>query len=299
MRAMSTDLVGLARRQHGLVSVTQARRAGISARQIERRVGRGDWHAVRPGVFIIGAAPATREQAIAAAVLAGGPMTLASHESAAWLWPLKGIGADRLEVTSPPSRRIRLEGITSHRSIALFDQDQTHVAGIAVMTRERTLVDLSARVPLPVLGSALDDALRRGMRLSELRRCVGRLRKAPGRRLSVMDDLLAARLPGYDPGDSDLETRVLNIIVRARFAIPRQQYRVGQFRLDLAYPDLKVAIELDGWEFHNSRSAFDGDRSRANELVAAGWRVVRFTSRMSADDIVAILVALDIPRSGR
>ena len=54
-----------------------------------------------------------------------------------------------------------------------------------------------------------------------------------------------------------------------------------QYRIDLSYPEAMVAIEVDGWEWHHTRTAFDGDRARANDLVAAGWTVLRFTSGMT------------------
>jgi very-short-patch-repair endonuclease len=112
---------------------------------------------------------------------------------------------------------------------------------------------------------------------------------------AIIHELLADRLPGYDPGDSDLETRVLRALVAAGLAVPVQQHRVRlgkrTFRVDLAYPVLKLAIELDGWEFHCSRSAFDDDRTRANALVAAGWTVLRFTSRSTDAEIVACVRA--------
>ena len=48
-----------------------------------------------------------------------------------------------------------------------------------------------------------------------------------------------------------------------------------------------LAIELDGWEEHGLRSAFDADRVRGNELVLAGWRLLRFTWSMTDAEIVA------------
>lgn len=114
--------------------------------------------------------------------------------------------------------------------------------------------------------------------------------------------LLAERLPGYDPGDSDLETRVLCLLVSSGFPPPVQQHRLRlggrTFKIDLAYPARRLAIELDGWEHHRTRTAFDDDRSRANLLVADGWSLVRFTSRSTDDEIVGcIRAALD--RFGR
>lgn len=149
----------------------------------------------------------------------------------------------------------------------------------------------------------LDEGLRRRLvRLERLRSCAARLYKSPGRRPSVISDLLAARVPGYEPGDSDLETRVLRLLVACGLPSPVQQHRVRlggrTFKIDLAYPAFKLAIELDGWEFHRTRSAFDEDRARANALVLDGWTLVRFTSRSTDAEIVACVTAA-LRRSGR
>jgi very-short-patch-repair endonuclease len=92
-----------------------------------------------------------------------------------------------------------------------------------------------------------------------------------------------------------LETRVLRALVAAGLPPPRQQYRVRiagrTCKIDLAYPDLLIAIELDGWDSHRTRSAFDSDRERANALVLAGWVVLRFTSRSSDSEIAAVVQA--------
>jgi very-short-patch-repair endonuclease len=49
------------------------------------------------------------------------------------------------------------------------------------------------------------------------------------------------------------------------------------FEVDFAYPDLLLAIEVDGYDPHGTRQAFDTDRARQNRLVLAGWTVIRFT----------------------
>ncbi len=108
--------------------------------------------------------------------------------------------------------------------------------------------------------------------------------------------LLRKRLPGYEPGESDLEMRVLRAIVGSNLPEPCQQHTVTlagrRCRIDLAYPELKLAIEVDGWEHHRTRSAFDADRARENDLVAAGWRVLRFTSRSDAPEIARLVARL-------
>ena len=68
--------------------------------------------------------------------------------------------------------------------------------------------------------------------------------------------------------------------------------------IDLAYPDQMVAIELDGWEHHSTRSAFDRDRARANDLALAGWRLYRFTWT-TTDEVIVDTVARAIGWPGR
>lgn len=99
-------------------------------------------------------------------------------------------------------------------------------------------------------------------------------------------------MPGYDPGDSDQEMRVVRILVDAGMPEPRQQLVVRlsgyRFVLDMAYPELKLAIEYDGWDSHRTRTSFDHDRLRANVLVANGWTVLRFTSAMTDAQIADV-----------
>ena len=47
--------------------------------------------------------------------------------------------------------------------------------------------------------------------------------------------------------------------------------------MDVLFEQERVVIEVDGYGTHSSREAFQRDRTRQNELVAAGYRVLRFT----------------------
>ncbi len=55
------------------------------------------------------------------------------------------------------------------------------------------------------------------------------------------------------------------------------------YYLDIAFPDHHLAIEIDGREFHDTPEAFESDRWRQNDIVLAGWRVLRFTASMVRD----------------
>ncbi len=128
-----------------------------------------------------------------------------------------------------------------------------------------------------------------------LRRCVEPLNAGPGRRTRVIRSLLEVRLGGFGPGDSGLELRVLRAVMEAGLPAPVQQFRVRvsgkRYRIDLAYPAEQVAIEVDGWEPHRTRSAFDADRARGNALVAVGWTLLRFTSKSTEQEIAQTVAA--------
>jgi very-short-patch-repair endonuclease len=61
--------------------------------------------------------------------------------------------------------------------------------------------------------------------------------------------------------------------------IANHRVRAGArwYVLDLAFPAQRLAVEIDGRAFHSDPQAFQRDRHRQNDLVAAGWTILRFT----------------------
>jgi hypothetical protein len=86
-------------------------------------------------------------------------------------------------------------------------------------------------------------------------------------------------------GRTKLELRMSEIVRQFSLPAPVVEHTVldehGQFvaRVDFAYPELKYAIEVDGYEAHSGRRAFEHDRTRQNDLVDEGWTIHRFTWR--------------------
>ena len=76
---------------------------------------------------------------------------------------------------------------------------------------------------------------------------------------------------------------MLTLLRRAGLPDPVSEYEVrderGTFvaRVDFAYPAIKLAIEVDGYEPHVALDTFKHDRSRQNRIVSLGWMLLRYT----------------------
>ncbi len=292
-------LAALAVRQHGVFTRDQARRVGISDRQIDHRIASGVFVVHRYGALGPAGVPPTWEQATMAAILAAGPGSLASHATAARLWDITPVpGSDGIHVMSPtPLRRSRSDGVIGHRSTLLVPSDLRRRRSIPVTSVARTLADCCGPLGIAGTGTALDDAVRRKLlTLDHMRATAARLMVKGRRHTGVLAAVLAERIDGYDLSESDLEVRALRLLRRAGLPAPVQQHRVRlgrrTVRLDLAYPELMVGIELDGWTWHRHRSSFDRDRARLSELVTFGWTVLVHTSRTLDHDLVRQVATL-------
>jgi hypothetical protein len=293
-------IVRLALHQHGLVTMRQARDLGATPDAVQGQLQRGRWSAVRRGVYAVGAAPRTWEQWALAACLAAGADAFTAARSATRLWGFVD-RSGRLEVVIAGERRVRLSQVEVHRSVLLPPVDRAAVRGIPVTSIARTLVDASAGQHPDVVGGWIDAAMRdHGLDLLEIESCLARL-AGPGRRdIRSIQAAMARRPAGYDPGESNLEARVIRVLADAGLPPPSLQHPVRRSdgriaRIDIAFPWAMVAVEPEGFEFHRDRSAFDRDRVRGAELTLLGWDVYRVTSSMS-DAFIArtVAAALDL-----
>lgn len=277
--------------QWSLVARRQLVEAGVSASRIARLLRTGVLREVRPGVFAAAGSRRSWQQTLMAAVLAAGPGAVASHASAARLWDLAYLPLEAVDVTilvEPSDRRPRRR---AHRTTILPDEDRAIRSGIPCTSFERTLCDCSTTLTPFQLGRVLDDGLRRGAAsLERLKRCTARLDSGPGRRLSVVKQLLAERDEAFHPGGSASELRVVRVIVDAGLPRPVQQYHVAaggrRYVVDFAWPEHRVFAEYYGLRVHSGASAVAYDSARLSALVAAGWRPLVFTESTPDREIV-------------
>lgn len=285
----------LAAQQHGVVTRAQLTDLGLSDRAIDHRLDSGRVYRVHRGVYAVGHPRLTREGRWLAAVLALGDGAVLSHRSAAALWRI-GTAERRpapLEVTAPRDAAPR-PGIRAHRS-ELDDAERTTRGGIPVTTPARTILDLAAVVGPRPLTRALEEA--EALRLTRAAAVATLLARHPGRRGAAnLRIVLARHDPAAGEARSELERRFLRLVRAAGLPPPSVNalVRIGgrTIEADLAWPEQRVIVELDGRAWHDTRAAFERDRARDRMLQAAGWRVIRVTWAQLKSDAGAVIADL-------
>lgn len=280
----SHRIAALAERQFGVVSRRQLVDVGVTRSMIETRLRRGTLVLLHPGVYAVGHRQLRREGQWLAAVLWAGSGAALSHRDAAALHGLRPCNRSRIEITTKRRPRAVRPGIEVHHSAILGARDVTTVEGIPVTTVERTLVDLANVVPHDHLAKALREAEHlRVVDVRDLRAVLHRTRTRHGRGHAALTAVLEEhRQRGVQLTRSVLETRFLRLCDRHGLPRPRINFHVDGHEVDACWPAHRLAVELDGWQRHKDRHAFQRDRTKGNAITRAGWRLLRYTH----DDVV-------------
>ena len=280
-------------RLHGLFTTAAARAMGASDTHLHRAVRAGRWKRVLPGVYAIASEPDTWELRARAAVLWAGENAVVSHRSAAKLHRFEGLPRKEwpVDVSLPRASGKRYRAISIHRLRDLQPGDRTEKLGIPCTGVVRTLLDLAACLDELDLAIAVESAWRADANLLEtLTSRLDGVDRRGSRGTEALRRVLAdccAR--PHKPLDSPLEVRFWKWVLRTELPppIPQCPYtghgHYARF-VDFAYPDVKLAIETDGFEFHREREDFERDAAKLSYLAARGWRVIHVTSRLLEDD---------------
>jgi very-short-patch-repair endonuclease len=275
----------LARAQHGLITTEQAVQAlGLSRKN--RWVRERRLISIQPSVFRMSGAPETWHQCVLAACLAVDG--IASHRTAAELWGLiQPAGYIELSIPGDARRRVR-PPVILHRIKDLRPGLAVERAGLRITDPVRTVIDLGLVMPWWSVHRAIAKGVStKALTVSDVRALRDALGR-PGRNgTGIVRAILDGKLLVLGKEESELERRFTAVAARRGLpplTLQHQVWEGGRFvaRVDAAYPDLKLAIEVDGFEHHSTPEAFQHDRSRQNHLVALGWTVLRFTW----DDVV-------------
>jgi very-short-patch-repair endonuclease len=251
--------------QHGVVTRAQLVACEVSTSAISDRVAADRLHRIHRGVYAVGHQRLSDQGRWMAAVLACGEGAVLSHLSAAELWGIRrrvrrlsGPGGrgkqDPVHVSVPSTAgKRRQDGIVLHRSSTLIARHCTRRDGIPVTTPGRTLADLR-----PILSPAQFAAA---------------LREAEFLRLRIDAQF------DSDDARTDLEQLMLAICRRHRLPPPEVNVKVDNYEVDFLWRQQRLIVEVDGWESHRTRSAFEEDRARDTRLAVLGYQIVRVTWR--------------------
>lgn len=209
-----------------------------------------------------------------AAVLASGPDALLSHLSAAWLWGISSASHAPFSVTTPVRRKPR-PPIRLHEARLLTADDRALNEGIPVTSLARTLLDLAAAVRFEWLEKMVERS--EELELFDLRQVEDLLARTVGHH---GHGRLRRAIALYKPTSftrSGLERRFLQLVVEAGLPQPHMNYVEEGLELDCYWPERRFAVELDVYETHGSRAAFERDRKREQDLLLAGIQTTRVT----------------------
>ncbi len=280
---MDRAIAELATLQYGVVAGRQLAGIGLRSTAVADRAAAGRLHRVHRGVYAVGHPLLSRRGEWIAAVLALGPGALLSHASAAALWDLTGPRGGRVDVTAPDRNgRARRPGIAVHRS-RIPDPESTVHERIPVTSVARTLLDLAGTVERGALHRAYVRAER--LQLLDLRALGRVLERSNGRR----GRRALAALCGYDRSAaasalSELELLLLDLIRDHGLPTPQANVLVGGYLVDAYWPQEKLVVEVDGYEFHSDREAFERDHRKLGRLTLAGYQVLAVTYRQVVDE---------------
>jgi very-short-patch-repair endonuclease len=252
----------------------------IPATILDSHIGRGQLVRVFPRVYRLRDSADDAMTALRAALLHAGPQSALSHTTALAVWGVRELERPLHLTVEESIRRAGAPGVIVHRRKA-FDPNSAQCVdrhGLRVTRLHRAVVDswpllpVAERRPL-----ALDLVNRRLVTGDQLAEALDERPNVGGRRLLGQTIELIA-----DGVRSELEAHGVLNVFRNR-SLPRS---VGQYpvqlpskvvRLDRAWPEVKLAVELDSAQHHTSPEDRRADLERDREMAALGWVVLRFT----------------------
>ena len=253
--------------------------AVVACRTVQRRLAQGELVLVNRRVVALPGTPLDLRTRTRAAVMAlpdaipTGPSALVmlgaglgeAFDLGEWPWVVRrrAKGLQARFITHPGVRTVR-------------------AGGLRVAHPTDAVIDLLRFWPFPTALALAMRALTQG-RISpeDLREANARLTRIAGR--PQLERILREVARGTR---SEAERALRDRLGRAGIEgwISSLEVRAGghDYHVDFGFEDIRLAVEVDGRAFHSDPRSFQIDRERQNDLVAAGWTVLRFTW----DDVV-------------
>ena len=258
-----------------------ARTEGITRKQLDAAVRELGITRLLRGVYVRSDVTLTPVLLAQATALVVEDSSVICDRTAAWILGVECFDYAELD-RMPPVESYVLRGHdpTDRRECAggtrdLLPEDWLEIGGVRVTTPLRTAMDLGCKLSRRKALAAMDALMRAyGFTHADMRRLLPRYFRRRG--VVQLRELVAL----VDPrAESSGESWTRLEIHDRGLPSPDVQHwvrvaGVPTYRLDLAYPHAKVAVEYDGEEFHTSEEARAADRKRRTWLRDHGWTVI-------------------------
>ena len=280
--------------QHALITLRQFENLGGDRHTAARYVDRCIWERVDTGLYGPAGVPLHWRRRLLATVLVAPPGSLISHRPAATLQAVGGLTEPVPEISIPAGTRLRRPDVIVHESTDLHLADRRLVDGIPVTGPHRLAMDLGSVVSEARYRQTMRE-IRHGLGVSSdaLLHTYVRHKRQGRNGGGALRDWLDRYYAISGAPESGLEQTVLDCILDAGLPAPTVQLWVEiggvRYRIDFAYPDLMLAIEVDGAQHREDPDVVESDPVRLRRLRAAGWAVEVIRSDHMATDLARVL----------
>jgi very-short-patch-repair endonuclease len=305
--AIDRQLRKIAKRQRGIISRAQVLELGLSESAISRRLKTREWTKVLPNVYRTHPDSEKWSQGLWAGRLWLGDEAVVSHRAAAVLHRLVPVPAPyEFRVPHCSYRKpVDSKGLILHRP-EVPPIETMNIEGLRVTNIPLTLIDLGAVIDDDALEDIIERTINKGrVSTDELAAQLSRNGRQGRSGAGVLRRVLEKRGLHTPAVESELELEFVRFLRKHGFVEPQRQYWIieGAFkaRVDFAYPDQRIAIEVDGFESHGRREPFDRDHDRSNAITSLAWDVLHVTKAHIVEEkkLIQHLDTVGVPRQMR
>lgn len=279
----------VARANGGTITLAQLRGLGIGKNDLTACRRAQTIIEVLPKVFRPAAIDETWDvQARAVLKWAGRGAALCSATAASIIGFPGYARAGPIQVATPGAPRVPSPAgfeLVAHCGRELTGWDVKEVDGFRITSPERTVFDLGAELDDVALEYLVDDAIiNRFTTPQRMKACFKRLAHKGRKGTACLRAVLERRADTLVVLDSQLESDFLKLFEAQALPLPVTRTpspRVGRpdYYIDFAYPQWKLAIEIQSIRHHSGRAKQYADDEKANVLTSRGWAVLRFWSK--------------------
>jgi very-short-patch-repair endonuclease len=215
------------------------------------------------------------------------------------LWGIVSAANDQVEVTVAGRECRSRDGLRVHSVDALDRADRAETRGIPATAPARTLIDFASTAGAEECERAIAEAF--ALKLLTEPELTGALQRAPHRAGVAMVRAILGQDGGPSRTRSGGERAMLRLVRAAHLPAPRTNFVVAGYSADFCWPDARLIVEVDGYDFHSNRAAIERDHRRDLAHREAGYEVLRFTGRQLKNDpiYVATVIARALDRRSR